>query len=82
MPLVVFILLALICLGMLGFACACLSDQPAVALERAVHAPALSPPRVEVWPALLFAVLAAGLSALTPEARGRASPAALQRFLL
>jgi hypothetical protein len=82
MPLVVFILLALVCLGMLGFACACLSDQPAAALERAVQAPALLPALVELWPALLFGAFAAGLLVFTPvAARGRASPAVLQRFL-
>ena len=82
MPLVVFILLALVCLGMLGFACACLSDQPAAALERAVQAPALAPALVEVWPALPFGVFAAGLLVFMPvAARGRASPQLLQRFL-
>lgn len=82
MPLVVFILLALVCLGMLGFACACLSDQPAAALERAVQGPALAPALVEVWPAFLFGVFAAGLLVLTPvAARGRGSPEVLQRFL-
>jgi hypothetical protein len=35
MPLLVFILLALFCLIGLGFACACASDNPAQALERA-----------------------------------------------
>lgn len=82
MPLVVFILLAILCLGMLGFACACLSDQPAAAVERAVQAPALAPALVELWPALLFGAFAAGLLLFSPvAARGRASPAVLQRFL-
>jgi hypothetical protein len=82
MPLVVFILLALVCLGLLGFACACLSDQPAAALERRVQAPALAPAVVEVWPAILFGVSAAELLVFAPvAARGRASPELLQRFL-
>lgn len=82
MPLVVFILLALVCLGMLGFACACLSDQLAVALERAVQAPALAPAVVELWPAILFGAFAGGLLVYAPvAARGRASPQVLQRFL-
>lgn len=82
MPLVVFVLLAIVCLGMLGFACACLSDQPAAAVERAVQAPAVAPALIELWPALLFGGFAAGLLVLTPRpARGRASPAVLQRFL-
>jgi hypothetical protein len=82
MPLVVFILLALVCLGLIGFACACLSDQPAAALERAVQAPALAPPVEEAWPAVVLAILAAGLLvSASASARGRASPAVLQRFL-
>ena len=82
MPLVVFILLALLCLGLLGFACACLSDQPALALERAVQAPALAPAVVELWPAILFGVFGAALLVYWPvAARGRASPAVLQGFL-
>jgi hypothetical protein len=82
MPLVVFVLLVLVCLGMLGFACACLSDHPAVALERAVQAPALAPALVEVWPALLSGALATGLLVFTPvAARGRSSPQVLQCFL-
>ena len=82
MPLLVFILLAVVCLGVLGFACACLSDQPAVALERAVQAPALAPAVVELWPAILFGGFAAGLLVYVPvAARGRASPELLQRFL-
>lgn len=82
MPLVVLILLALVCLGLLGFACACLSDQPAVALERALQAPALAPAVVELWPAILLGAFTVGLLVYAPvEARGRASPAVLQRFL-
>jgi hypothetical protein len=82
MPLVVFILLALVCLGLLGFACACLSDQPAIALERAVQASALAPALVEVWPAVLFGLFGASLLVYAPVcARARASPEALQRFL-
>lgn len=65
MPVVVVVLLALICLGMLGFACGCLSDQRAAAVERAVQAPALMPALVELWPALLFAAFAAGLLVYT-----------------
>jgi hypothetical protein len=80
MPLVVFLLLALVCLALIGFACACLTDQPALAIERALQGPALAPAVVAVW-AVLLAVLfpaAAGAVALP---RGRASPALLQRFL-
>jgi uncharacterized SAM-binding protein YcdF (DUF218 family) len=81
MPLIVFILLALMCLGLLGFACACLGDQPALALERALQAPAL-PALVEVWSVVLLGGFASALAAsASVPARGRASPALLQRFL-
>jgi hypothetical protein len=82
MPLVVFILLALVCLGVLGFACACLSEQPAAALERAMQSPTLAPAVVELWPAIVFGVFGAALLVYSPvEARGRVSPQLLQRFL-
>lgn len=82
MPLIAFVLLAVVCLALLGFACACLSDQPAQAIERALSLGAASPPLLEVWvllvASLMFApvVLAAG-----ERGRSRASPASLQRFL-
>ena len=38
MPLLAFILLAVVCLALVGFACACLSDHPVQALERALGA--------------------------------------------
>jgi hypothetical protein len=81
-PLVAFILLAVLCLALLGFACACVSDQPAVALERAIQAPALAPAVVELWPAILFGLFGGAQLVYWPvAARGRASPAELQRFL-
>ena len=82
MPLFVFILLALVCVALLGFACACLSDHPMQALDRAIGALAVLPAVAEVWPALVLgAFAAAGLFAvrLSP---GAPSAAALQRFLL
>jgi hypothetical protein len=84
MPLVAFILLALVCLALLGFACACLSDHPMQAIERAVGVIPALPALVEVWS--LVALLALGSGAVltaTTTARARApSPASLQRFLL
>jgi hypothetical protein len=81
MPLIVFVLLALVCLGLLGFACACLGDQPALALERALQAPAV-PALVEPWPVVMLGGFAASLLVvLAAPARRRASPALLQRFL-
>jgi hypothetical protein len=81
MPLVVFLLLALVCLALLGFACACLSDQPTLAIERALQAPALAPAVIAVWSAV-FAALFAAATGVAPLPRERASPALLQRFLL
>jgi hypothetical protein len=51
-------------------------------LERVVQAPALAPAVIEVWPAVLFGAFAGALLVYAPvAARGRASPALLQRFL-
>ncbi len=84
MPLVAFVLLAVVCLALLGFACACLSDQPWQAIDRALSTGQALPPLVEVWSLLALMALASGaLLAATTMARARApSPAALQRFLL
>lgn len=83
LPLVVFLLLLVLILMMIGVACACLAGQPMQALERSLGgAPALGPPLVELW-ALLTVLLFPALlvAARRPAATGRASPAALQRFL-
>lgn len=83
MPLIAFILLAVICLALLGFACACLTDQPAQAVERAVASGAALPPLTEVW-SLLIMVLGSAAFVLVSARRApsRASPALLQRFLI
>lgn len=81
MPLIVFILLALVCVMMLGFACACLSDQPALALERALQSPAL-PAVIIVWAAIVLRGFTRTLPRLAIVAHpGRGSPELLQRFL-
>lgn len=78
----VFVLLALICLALLGFACACLSDQPAQAIERAMSLGTSVPALVEVWALLIATLAATPLLVLGAErARSRASPVLLQRFL-
>lgn len=81
MPLVPFILLALVCLLLLGFACACLSDQPALAFERMLQASAL-PALIQVWALLALASFIPRLFLVAPVPdRSRASPVQLQRFL-
>jgi hypothetical protein len=81
MPLVVFILLAVVCLALFGFACACLSDHPMQTVERTL---AGVPALVEVWSLVaLIALAAAAFAASATSPRARApSPASLQRFLL
>jgi hypothetical protein len=83
MPLVAFILLAVVCLALLGFACACLSDQPMQALERALGAIPSLPALIEVWSLMLVSLLAAGYALAVVRPRSRSpSPALLQRFLI
>jgi hypothetical protein len=82
MPLVVFILLAVVCLALLGFACACLTDQPAQAVDRVTALGSALPPLVEVWSLVFATLMGAGfLVAVRELASSRASPALLQRFL-
>ncbi len=82
MPLIPFILLAVVCLALLGFACACLSDQPLQALDRALSTGQALPPLVEVWTLAFAALLGASvLVAVRHPGGSRASPALLQRFL-
>ena len=79
MPLWAFVLLAVLCLALIGVACACLDDQFAQAFERALQAPIAV---MEAWPAFPLAVLAPFfLLTLAIRASERASPAMLQRFL-
>ena len=83
MPLVAFILLAIVCLALFGFACACLSDHPMQALERALGSIPALPALVEVWSLIALVALAAAMLVTAPRACARArSPALLQRFLL
>lgn len=82
MPLIAFILLAVVCLAMLGFACACLSDQPIQSIDRALSAGPALPAVIEIW-SWLFVSLAGASLVLVARDRtcSRASPALLQRFL-
>jgi hypothetical protein len=63
MPLVAFIPLAVVCLALLGFACACLSDHPMQALERALAGLAALPAIVEVWSIAAASLAAAAFAA-------------------
>jgi hypothetical protein len=84
MPLIVFILLALVCLVLIGLACACLSDTPVQALERALASLTVQLALIEVWSFAALAFLAAAAvwsGARLARPPGRASPALLQRFL-
>jgi hypothetical protein len=56
MPLWAFVLLAVLCLALVGVACACLDDQFAQAFDRALQAPVAV---MEAWPAMPLALLAA-----------------------
>jgi len=81
LPLLAFILLALLCLVLLGVACACLTDQPMQAIERALSAVPALPALVEVWSPTALTALATVFFLAVSTLR-RPSAAALQRFLL
>lgn len=80
MPLLAFILLAVLCLALIGFSCACLDDQFAQAFDRIVQsAPAAV---IELWSAFAVASLVSlSLIVFSVPTSGRSSPASLQRFL-
>ena len=80
MPFLAFVLLAVICLALVGFACACFDDQFVQALDRVAQSvPAAV---IVLWSALAMgALLSLPLIAFHVPAFGRASPALLQRFL-
>ena len=82
LPLVAFLLLLVLALLLLGFACACISDHPIVAIERALATVASLPPLIEIWSLLVLALApSATLLVRTRTAVVRGSPAELQRFL-
>lgn len=82
MPLVAFILLAVVCLALIGFACACLSDQSVQALERSTSLGGALPALIEVWALSVVLVVSSGVLLVpTGSTFGRASPQLTQRFL-
>ncbi|MBA2462028.1 MAG: hypothetical protein H0V45_09735 [Actinobacteria bacterium] len=81
LPLIVFVLLVILVLMMLGFACACLTDDPMQAVERALSfVPALPAPAGWAGFSLALATTLMVVAQARPVA-DRASPALLQRFL-
>jgi hypothetical protein len=81
-PLVVFILLAVLVIAMVGFACACIGGTPFQSADGPASPGVAMPPLIELW-ALLTILLAPVAVWVTRRnlPRGRASPALLQRFL-
>lgn len=78
----VFVVVLILLVVMLGFACLCMTDHPTQAAERAISAIAHSPAVIEMWAAVIvlfsFQIL---LPAVVAErASGRASPVYLQCF--
>ena len=47
-PFLVFVVLAIVCLVLLGFACVCATDHPSQTIARALSAIPAAPPLVEV----------------------------------
>jgi hypothetical protein len=82
MPLWAFILLAVLCLVLLGIACACATDHPAQTIDRALGAIPAAAPLVEVWTFAFGAlVMFVALDVRRRRADKATSPAVLQRFL-
>jgi hypothetical protein len=82
LPLIVFLLLFLVLLMLVGIACACLTDNPMQAVERAVLTLASVLAVIEIWtPFVLIAGFGSLIGIAVSRACGRASPAVLQRFL-
>ena len=82
LPLVVFILLVVLVLMLVGLACACATDHPMQSAERAISSISAVPAIIVLWTYTVAALLV--MAFVVPErrrARGRASPADLQRFL-
>jgi hypothetical protein len=82
LPPVVFVLLVVLALLLLGFACAFVTDHPLQAIERALAAIPALPPVLEVWSVHVLALTGAALAWVRVIPNARPSPATLQRFLL
>jgi hypothetical protein len=81
-PLVVFLLILVLVVLMIGFACACFGDGPLTTTDRAAGASIAMPALIEMWAALAIVFFAPLLLlARKIAATGRGSPAVLQCFL-
>ena len=82
LPFAVFTLLLILLVLMLGMVCACTSDHPTQAVERALSVIVHSTAIIETMAiaSLLIASLVVRPPVEPVSARGRASPARLQRF--
>jgi hypothetical protein len=82
MPLIVFILLFVLLVMLVGIACACATEHPMKAADRALSVAGSTPAVIEVWTYTIAAILFVPLVIpLRRRALGRASPQHLQRFL-
>jgi hypothetical protein len=82
LPLIAFILLFVLLLMLVGIACACLTDHPMQAADRAISSIAAVPAIIELWTyAFAALLLVAYVVPVRCRGLGRASPADLQRFL-
>jgi DNA-binding CsgD family transcriptional regulator len=82
LPLWAFIVLAILCLVLLGIACACATNHPTQQIDRAFGAVSAIPALVEVW-TFTFAALSLLIAVDVRRRRSTdaTSPAFLQRFL-
>jgi hypothetical protein len=82
LPLWAFILLAVLCLVLLGIACACATDHQAQTVDRALSTISATPAVIEIW-TFSFAALSMLVAVDVRRRRFEAarSPALLQRFL-
>lgn len=82
MPLIVFILVAIVFLIAVGFACACFTDHRGKALESALAAVPSAPAPGFVWPLIVISLFGAAVAATAGRTFATSrSPADLQRFL-
>jgi hypothetical protein len=82
LPFIAFVLLFVLIVMLVGVACACATDHPMQAIERALSAISTAPPAIQVWTYAFAAIVGFALVAQRRRgAFGRASPQELQRFL-